>query len=61
MNNHHYSPNSSRTHIYYPDGRGRDNYIYSNNGGNYKTPCNISPSRFDLSSPSHNAKYYSLK
>ncbi len=39
------SYSSPRMHIYFPDGRGRDSYIYTNNGGNFRTPVNFSPGR----------------
>jgi len=34
-------PLSPRTSIYFPDGHGRDSYIYSNNGGLSKSGMRI--------------------
>ena len=52
---YHYSPRVSQ---YHADGKGRDSYIYQNNGGLTKSPIRIIKNenyKFNFT------KYYSLK
>lgn len=52
-----------RINIYFADGRGRDSYIYANNGGNWKTSINRGLNTIDNSpsSSSSNHKLYNLR
>lgn len=53
---YHYSP---RVSVYHADGKGRDSYIYSNNGGLNKHPVKfISQNNY---AKFNATRYYSLK
>ena len=50
-----------RINMYFADGKGRDSYIYSNNGGYWKNTFNGSINTIEPNLSSPHAKMYNLR